>query len=89
MKRRAIWLNKETILVKNVEIVKIHSYLKTQTFYIGMGWSESTADDFELSFHDNNLVDMLVGESNVVFIVRQKTKNLIEEVNIINNENEK
>lgn len=86
--RKASWLNSKTILVKDVKIVVIHSYLRTQSVYVGMGWSESGASQYELSFYDNNLVDMLVGENNVLFIVREKTKDLIEEVNKINSKND-
>lgn len=86
--RKASWLNSKTILVKDVKIVAIHSYLRTQSVYVGMGWSESSASQYDLSFHDNNLVDMLVGENNVLFIVREKTKDLIDEVKEINSKND-
>lgn len=84
--RKASWLNSKTILVKDVELSSYSYYIKSKTWF-----TQLLIDDrekYDLTFYDNNLVDMLIGENNIVFIVREKTKELVEQVNKINSKND-
>lgn len=82
MKRRAIWLNKETILVKNSKLINYSHYIKENTWFTMLETEDQ--EKCNLTFFDNNLVDMLVGENNIVFIVRRKEEGLIKQVKEIN-----
>lgn len=84
--RKASWLNSKTILVKDSELINYSYYTKSKTWF-----TQLLIDDrekYDLTFYDNNLVDMLIGENNIVFIVREKTTELVEQVNKINSKND-
>lgn len=85
--RKASWLNSKTILVKDSELINYSYYTKSKTWFIQLVINDYKGK-YDLTFYDNNLVDMLIGENNIVFIVKEKTKELVEQVNKINSKND-
>lgn len=84
--RKASWLNNKTILLKDSDLINYTHYTKSKTWFIELVIYDRAKYDF--TFFNNNLVDMLIGENNIVFIVKEKTKELVEQVNKINSKND-
>lgn len=84
--RKASWLNNKTILVKDAELLSYSSYIESKALFFRLRIDKKI---YDLDFYNDNFVDILHGNTNVlIFIVKEKTEKLIEQVNKINNKND-